>query len=1362
MKSVPAIGLVTLFLVSLILFPCFAPACADSPPPFARVELNQPYSTRNMTVSEIDSVDFMDFDNAQVDIYSTTGDGSDVKDLQFPHFRDIRRVFSKNTATWGGNSLTILGPLDSTVDWSSYDEYTVFISRYLPRVHIEVPDTTANVVLFKANASTGITDIRSLLSSAEQAYLLNDQDGVLAIQRTPTTTIYAVIGVNTSYDPNDLAYTFSQNAFDISDYTLNQLLAGDVSEYIPPIAGEYILYAFRYDPVEERVTTYSSWPVIIMDGDNPLDFPSVYDKSSGQDPELTFYDASGICNISYVLIKTGETYDMRVDVNMSALEEEGAAHISSVLVSNPLVALLKNQEESIGSIGKVVSYSITRDGSPTPPPPEHPWQIAITPGYGISGYARDSGSVTVPHEDLSTLVTGKFSVYAMGLDAHNNIIALDQQYLNVIETPIAAFHATPTHGQAPLDVQFHDDSQGSPTTWDWDFGDETPHSYEPNPTHTYTAPGSYTVTLTVSNSFGSDDEIKEDYIVATGSPVLPHSFYGNVTLHGSPAPVDTMIEAQGTGVIIDIEGNPIRTEETGVYGGPEPFDPKLIVQGEIEESTPLRFYVDGFQAMCRDANTSSGWLWTYPFSPGVVTNLDLTVPAEPLEADFTATPRSGHAPLEVQFTDLSIGNPAQWDWDFGDGGTSSEEDPSHTYTSPGTYTVSLTVRDAASNQDTNVRTGYITVTVLPSPPVAQFKADVRQGPAPLTVQFTDLSSGSPYMWTWNFGDGDTSIEQNPVHTYESPGTYTVYLSVRNAGGTDTEGKINYITVSDAGPQAEFNADVTSGQAPLTVTFTDLSTGNPDSWTWTFGDGTSSGLQNPVHTYAQPGDYTVSLTARNSFGTDTETKTSYITVFGTTVDAEFAADKTSGQAPLTVTFTDLSTGNPESWEWTFGDGGSSVLQNPVHIYDSPGTYTVSLAVENPYDSGFISKPGFITVTDGPVPPVAGFTADRTSGYTPLTVQFTDTSAGNPTTWSWLFGDGSSSGQQNPVHTYADPGTYTVRLTVTNEFGGDTLIRPGYITASVPSEYFYINATAGSGGTIAPSGLIAVPPGEDQSFAITPYHNYIIQNVMVDGDARGAISEYTFPDVNANHTISAIFRQYGGGGGGGGSSGGSSTIVLPTTTIATTIPTQTPAPTGTIPLGTDNRTTQAVAVVSSDGAASIGLAQGTRPLDGSGQPLHELGITKSAPSTLPPAPGDGCQYTGYSYQLATDGASFDPAASLTITPSDADWQVLAGQDLVIKWYSTVTGAWVDLPTTIEHETGTVSASVTRGGTCALFSCTPAGTTPTTTTTTTQVPTTPVSEGFPWMLAALVGVIVLAVVILVIYITWLRPGAGKPPEI
>ncbi|HOP67396.1 MAG TPA: hypothetical protein PLG61_06765, partial [Methanoregulaceae archaeon] len=335
MKSVPAIGLVTLFLVSLILFPCFAPACADSPPPFARVELNQPYSTRNMTVSEIDSVDFMDFDNAQVDIYSTTGDGSDVKDLQFPHFRDIRRVFSKNTATWGGNSLTILGPLDSTVDWSSYDEYTVFISRYLPRVHIEVPDTTANVVLFKANASTGITDIRSLLSSAEQAYLLNDQDGVLAIQRTPTTTIYAVIGVNTSYDPNDLAYTFSQNAFDISDYTLNQLLAGDVSEYIPPIAGEYILYAFRYDPVEERVTTYSSWPVIIMDGDNPLDFPSVYDKSSGQDPELTFYDASGICNISYVLIKTGETYDMRVDVNMSALEEEGAAHISSVLVSNP-------------------------------------------------------------------------------------------------------------------------------------------------------------------------------------------------------------------------------------------------------------------------------------------------------------------------------------------------------------------------------------------------------------------------------------------------------------------------------------------------------------------------------------------------------------------------------------------------------------------------------------------------------------------------------------------------------------------------------------------------------------------------------------------------------------------------------------------------------------------------------------------------------------------------------------------------------------------------------------------------------------------------------------------------------------------
>jgi PKD repeat protein len=164
------------------------------------------------------------------------------------------------------------------------------------------------------------------------------------------------------------------------------------------------------------------------------------------------------------------------------------------------------------------------------------------------------------------------------------------------------------------------------------------------------------------------------------------------------------------------------------------------------------------------------------------------------------------------------------------------------------------------------------------PPVAGFSADPTSGDAPLAVSFTDSSTNNPTSWSWDFGDGSTSTTQNPSHTYTSAGTYTVKLTATNASGADTETRTGYITVSNPpGPTAGFSADPTSGDAPLAVSFTDSSTGNPTSWSWDFGDGTTSPAQNPNHTYATPGTYTVSLTASNLGGSDTETRTDYITV-----------------------------------------------------------------------------------------------------------------------------------------------------------------------------------------------------------------------------------------------------------------------------------------------------------------------------------------------------------------------------------------------------------------------------------------------------------------------------------------------------
>jgi PKD repeat protein len=234
------------------------------------------------------------------------------------------------------------------------------------------------------------------------------------------------------------------------------------------------------------------------------------------------------------------------------------------------------------------------------------------------------------------------------------------------------------------------------------------------------------------------------------------------------------------------------------------------------------------------------------------------------------------------------------------------------------------------------------------------------------VTFTDLSENFPTSWEWNFGDRSTSTEQNPVHTYEKKGTYTVILTVTNDLGSDTLKKAKYITVlvsTTAGPTADFTADVTEGTAPLTVQFTDQSTGDPTSWSWDFGDGGSSTAQNPLHEYATAGTYTVSLTVTSEAGTDTLSIGDYITVTGSAVGptADFTSDVTSGDAPLTVQFTDRSTGEPISWVWDFGDRSTSTEQNPQHTYVKKGSYTVSLTVSDDTGSDTLKVRKYIVVT-----------------------------------------------------------------------------------------------------------------------------------------------------------------------------------------------------------------------------------------------------------------------------------------------------------------------------------------------------------------------------------------------------------------
>ncbi|MBW6474610.1 MAG: PKD domain-containing protein [Anaerolineaceae bacterium] len=229
-------------------------------------------------------------------------------------------------------------------------------------------------------------------------------------------------------------------------------------------------------------------------------------------------------------------------------------------------------------------------------------------------------------------------------------------------------------------------------------------------------------------------------------------------------------------------------------------------------------------------------------------------------------------------------------------------------------------------------------------PVAAFSMTPSSGSAPLTVMFNDQSSNDPTKWNWIFGDGATSNERNPVHTFEQARSYTVQLTVTNALGSSTVSEILNI---GAQLSADFNFTPRNGTAPMIVDFTDRSSGNPTSWLWNFGDGNISTEQNPRYVYSvpNPSGYSVTLTVSGDQGSQTKISADRVIV-KEKLTADFSSDLTNGIVPFTVYFQDLSTGTGiVSWQWDFGDGTTSNEPNPSHTFSTANVYDVKLTVTN---------------------------------------------------------------------------------------------------------------------------------------------------------------------------------------------------------------------------------------------------------------------------------------------------------------------------------------------------------------------------------------------------------------------------------
>jgi PKD repeat protein len=547
---------------------------------------------------------------------------------------------------------------------------------------------------------------------------------------------------------------------------------------------------------------------------------------------------------------------------------------------------------------------------------------------------------------------------------------------------------------APLNIAHNLDSA---FTYLWSFGDSTT-STDMFPVHQYANPGTYNLSLHITDGLGCP----HDYVLDPVSVYLPTANF-TASTHGGCAP-------------LTVDFNSLSSNFTPGNTHYWFMDNLAVINNNGTTTTSYTFtqpgdYAVKLQVFNVDGQNCSG------------TFID-TIHVYGATADFTYTQNKScfQPDIDVQFADSSD-NAVSWHWDFGDGNTSTLQNPLHTFTYMPTDDITLAIVDIHGCADT-----------ISKPNISLFSASYTLnnntvcGYTPINFSLT--ANGTNYTTVWDFGDGSATVTGDSVsHVYAIDGTYNAIAYVTSADGcADTV--VNQVTIVQPVTSFFSNSSVTC--APSNVIFNNISNAPVGStYIWDFGDGTIITNNNPMvaQTYITPGVYDVSLTIITPQGCTADTTyNDYVTVLGPV--ANFFVSNTSGCETLPVDFINLST-NVDHWVWYFGDGTADSTNFSVsHAFDIAGTYLSTIVV---YDS--VGCSSSMTLQNPIIisnMPNADVVVDYPSGCAPYLPQFYNNST-EATTYTWTFGDGTFSFDSLPQHTYNNPGSYEIMLVVGNGTG-----------------------------------------------------------------------------------------------------------------------------------------------------------------------------------------------------------------------------------------------------------------------------------------------------------------------------------------